>query len=242
MPVSLTSVEQLTKRGVDLTTKGEFSEALKIFREALRSVAMCAVTSSQEQKKLQQLIAKTVEYITAMRVEIERKKLVAAQADPVRIAELACLMTLCNMEDAHKFLAYKSAFTLLYKMGNFITAAHFARQIVALEPSGTFASKPEIVPQYKKYFQACQTKGSNAHKLSFEPNDSVTVREITSYLCCGSLAQLTDNRSVNTVKCPLDGSVYAKQAYNDTVCETCQLCKLGADAMGLNVLLEGMQA
>jgi len=42
-------------------------------------------------------------------------------------------MTLCNMENAHKFLAYKSAFTLLYKMGNFITAAHFARQVVALE-------------------------------------------------------------------------------------------------------------
>lgn len=77
-----------------------------------------------------------VEYITAMRVEIERKKLVATNTDPVRVAELACLMTLCNMENAHKFLAFKNAFTLLYKMGNFITAAHFARQIVSLEPHG----------------------------------------------------------------------------------------------------------
>jgi coatomer subunit alpha len=77
-----------------------------------------------------------VEYITAMRIEIERKKLVAANTDPVRVAELACLMTLCNMENAHKFLAFKNAFTLLYKMGNFITAAHFARQVVALEPHG----------------------------------------------------------------------------------------------------------
>jgi hypothetical protein len=40
------------------------------------------------------------------------------------------------MENAHKFLAYKNAFTLLYKMGNFITAAHFARQIVSLEQFG----------------------------------------------------------------------------------------------------------
>jgi len=45
-------------------------------------------------------------------------------------------MTLCNMENAHKFLAYKNAFTLLYKMGNFITAAHFARLIVGLEQHG----------------------------------------------------------------------------------------------------------
>lgn len=41
------------------------------------------------------------------------------------------------------------------------------------------------------------------------------------------------------MKCPLDGSVYAKAAFNNTVCETCQLCKLGADALGLNVILEG---
>lgn len=40
------------------------------------------------------------------------------------------------METAHKFLAYKNAFTLLYKMQNFVTAAHFARCIVALESSG----------------------------------------------------------------------------------------------------------
>jgi len=90
-------------------------------------VSLVALTSPQELKQLQALIGKMVEYITAMRIEIERKKLVPANTDPVRVAELACLMTLCNMEHAHKFLAFKNAFTLLYKMGNFITAAHFAR-------------------------------------------------------------------------------------------------------------------
>lgn len=91
-------------------------------------------------KQIHVTIKKLVEYITAMRIEIERKKLVAANQEPTRIAELACLMTLCNMETAHKFLAYKSAFTLLYKMNNFITAAHFARLIVALEPQGVSLS------------------------------------------------------------------------------------------------------
>lgn len=78
-------------------------------------------------KQLNALISKSVEFITAMRIEIEKKKLVAAGSDPVRVCELACLMTLCQMETVHKFLAYKNAFTLLYKMSNFITAAHFAR-------------------------------------------------------------------------------------------------------------------
>lgn len=79
-----------------------------------------------------------------MRIEIERKKLVAANSEPSRIAELACLMTLCNMETAHKFLAYKSAFTLLYKMNNFITAAHFARLIVALETQGVSLANKRV--------------------------------------------------------------------------------------------------
>jgi len=127
LPVTFNSIEAQSKRGVELTTKGEFSESLKTFREALRSVSLVALTTPQELKQLQALIGKMVEYITAMRIEIERKKLVAANTDPVRVAELACLMTLCNMEHAHKFLAFKNAFTLLYKMGNFITAAHFAR-------------------------------------------------------------------------------------------------------------------
>ncbi len=63
---------------MELTTKGEFSEALRVFREALRSVCMLALTTESERKKLLGLIGKMVEYICAMKIEIERKKLVAA--------------------------------------------------------------------------------------------------------------------------------------------------------------------
>lgn len=45
-------------------------------------------------------------------------------------------MTLCGMETPHKFLAYKNAFNINYKAQNFLTAAHFARLIVDLEPTG----------------------------------------------------------------------------------------------------------
>lgn len=88
-----------------------------------------------------------------MRIEIERKRLVAANSDEkVRMAELACYFTLCGMDDSHRFLALKSAVTIIYKMGNFITAGHCARQICELESTGIFAGKPEMVDQYKKIF------------------------------------------------------------------------------------------
>lgn len=134
---------------------------------------MLALTNPAELKQVQAAIKKLVEYITAMRIEIERRKLATANADATKVCELACLVTLCSLENAHKFLFMRSAFQLLYKNGNFITAAHFARQIVSLEQYGTFEGKPDIVPQYKKYFQACQQKGTNALKLKFDPNDSV---------------------------------------------------------------------
>ena len=77
-----------------------------------------------------------IEYVTAMRIELERQDLRKKNGDAVRQLELACIFTLCGMKSEHKFLAYKSAFTLNYKAGNFITASHFARQVIDLESTG----------------------------------------------------------------------------------------------------------
>jgi hypothetical protein len=58
-----------------------------------------------------------VEYITAMRVELERKKMVAAgSADTARITELSCYRTLCGMDNAHKRLAFTAAMNSNYKI------------------------------------------------------------------------------------------------------------------------------
>jgi hypothetical protein len=54
------------------------------------------------------------------------------------------------METAHKFLAFKGAFTSNYKAQNFITAAHFARLVTDLENSGII--KKDIVDKYKKNY------------------------------------------------------------------------------------------
>lgn len=76
-------------------------------------------------------------------------------------------MTLCAMDKAHKLLTYKNAMNGNYKIQNFITASHFVRLILDLEPTGIFANKPEEIQKYKKYFQVFQAKGTNAVKLDF---------------------------------------------------------------------------
>ena len=141
-------------KGTDLTTKGEFTGAIQAFRQCLQCVPFLVVSSEQAEKDLQALVKRLVEYITAMRIELERKKLVAAGSqDTVRVTELSCYMTLCGMDNAlHKFLAYKNAMQCNYKVQNVITAAQFARLVLDLEPKGIFASKPDVVPQHRKYF------------------------------------------------------------------------------------------
>ena len=96
-----------------------------------------AISNPLEMKEIQLLIRKISEYITAMRIEIQRKQLVASSGpQDIRAIELSCYMTLCGMEPAHKFLAFKNAMNTNYKIQNNITAAHFARLVVDLEPSG----------------------------------------------------------------------------------------------------------
>lgn len=115
-----------------MTTKGDFATALKAFRSIIHQACLLAVTSQKDVTIVKALIAKVKEYITGLRIELEKKRLVAAgganqsDEDKVRVAELACYFTVCGMEESHKFLALKSAVTLIYKMQNFITAGHLA--------------------------------------------------------------------------------------------------------------------
>ena len=64
------------------------------------------------------------------------------------------------------------------------------------------------------------------------------MREVMQgYLCAGTLAPLEDNRSIATVKCPLDGSIHSRSAFDGQLCKTCELCTLGQDSLGLSILL-----
>ena len=136
LPVSIRALEDKMAKGIDLTTKGDFEGSLAVFRSLIQATPLMAVFSQQEASKVKAMISQATEYVTGMRIELERQELRKSGGDPVRQLELACLFTLCGMKVEHRFLAYKSAFTLNYKANNFITAAHFARQVIDLESSG----------------------------------------------------------------------------------------------------------
>lgn len=233
-------LQKMFTKGKEMTTAGDFTGAIVAFRNCLQSVPLLAITSEQSQADVKKLVAMLVEYVTAMRIEIERKRLGAQ--DPVRAAELSCYMTLCGMDRAHKFLVYKNALQNCYKIQNFITAAHFARLILDLEPTGLFANRPEVITQNQKYYAAFQQKGTNAHKLDFNQNLNVELQSINGYLCMSTLRPIEDTRAQATLSCPLTGSIYSRAALQGRteplICPTCRLCPLDEDVVGLNIKIE----
>lgn len=245
--LTLQMLQKMFTKGKQMTTDGNFEGAIVAFRNCLQSVPLLAITSEQALTDVKKLVSMLVEYITAMRVEIERQKLQTQKTEAtaeatVRMAELSCYMTLCGMDRAHKFLVYKNALQSNYKIQNFITAAHFARLVLDLEPTGLFANKPDVIPKFKKYYASFQQKGTNAHRLDFNQNLNVELQEINGYLCMSTLRPLEDARAQSTWKCPLCGSIVARAAVqgqgDQQMCPTCLLCPLDEDVMGLNIKIE----
>lgn len=241
--LTLQMLQKMFSKGKEMTTQGNFNGAIVAFRNCLQCVPLLAVSSDQAVAEVKALVAKLVEYITAMRVEIERKNLLTSGSqDKVRMTELSCYMTLCGMDKAHKFLVYKNALQCNYKVENFITAAHFARLILDLEPTGLFANKPDVIPQNKKYYAAFQQRGTNAHKLGFNQNLNVELTEINGYLCMNTLKPLEDNRAQSIFRCPLCQSACSKASIQAegaaALCKTCMLCPLGEEVIGLNIKID----
>lgn len=74
-------------------------------------------------------------------------------------------MTLCAMDEGHKFLAYKNAMNNNYKMQNFITAANFARLVLELEPSGVRIYS-KIYTLFIRYLQINLTLSLSSRSIS----------------------------------------------------------------------------
>ena len=81
VPINLNTLKQLFAKGKNLVSGGKFDQALVIFRKCLQSVTMLAVSSDQAMTEAKELIKKLVEYITAARIELERRRILAQTPD-----------------------------------------------------------------------------------------------------------------------------------------------------------------
>ena len=65
------------------------------------------VKTQSEEIQVRDLLKQLVEYILAMRIELERKSVAGQPGKEARALELNCYMTLCGIQPVHKYLCFK---------------------------------------------------------------------------------------------------------------------------------------
>jgi coatomer protein complex subunit alpha (xenin) len=108
--------------------------------------------------------------------------------------------------------------------------ATFCRRILELCVSSNNANIAKMVnvKQIKGVLAACEKSNVDENPFDFPENMNFS-------LCCKSFTPI--NKGKNLVRCPYDGSAYHQQ-YDEGLCLTCGLAKIGAEATGIKIFNE----
>lgn len=147
LPRDLETVETVDlKSGFQSMKDNKLEEGVNIFREILHTLMLTAVNDKSEVEKAQKIISTATEYILAMSIELERRRLEAEDeaGNLKRILELAAYFTKPVLERPHRQLTLLNAMRLSAKYKNFVHATHFADRILANTQAGATAQKVQI--------------------------------------------------------------------------------------------------
>jgi len=199
------------------TTGGKFTEALAQFLQILHSLLFIVVESKKEVNEAKELLAICREYITGLRLELQRKELAQANGDLVKQAELAAYFTHCNLQPVHLMLSLRSAMNCAYKIKNFNHAASFARRLLDLAP------KEDIATQARKVVKFSEQNNENAQVLNYN--------ERNPFVVCGiSFVPIYKGSPVSN--CPFCQAAFLPE-HKGKLCTTCQLSEIGREVSGL---------
>lgn len=135
--LSLQNLVELLKVAYKMVTDGKFQEALDVFSHIVAAVPLTIVQSRQQVNELKELLTICREYISALKIELLRKR----TTEPARQIELAAYFTHCNLQASHTMLSLRSAMTAAYKLKLLRSASSFARRLLELNP------RPDISTQ-----------------------------------------------------------------------------------------------
>ena len=74
VPIKLALITAVHKKGMGLTTDGNFPDAMKQFQKCIQMITLAVAANSEQEKEMKRLIKSCAEYITAMRCQVERQK------------------------------------------------------------------------------------------------------------------------------------------------------------------------
>lgn len=219
IPNMLQKCLDMVQAGYAMTTKGNFSGAIELFKRVLWTIPLLKVNTKQELVEAQQIITIASEYIVGLSMEIERQGLPKEgdQKAVIRGAELAAYFSHCNLQPAHAVLTLRVASTIMFKLQNFKIASLFARRMLELGPP------PAQAQTARKIVAACQKNMNDATNVNYDEHNPFVI-------CANSYTPIYKGNAAST--CPYCQSNYLPQ--NDgQICNVCDLSVIGAKASGL---------
>jgi len=198
---------------------GKFADAAGTFKDILLVVPMIVVDSRAEASQVKELLETSREYITAIRI---KGAMGESAADPARTTELSAYFTHCNMQPAHLLLALRSAMGTSFKHKNFIAAASFARRLLEL-PEVSSEKNADLKVKATKVLQKSEQQARNEHDLIYDEFKAFAID-------CQKLTPIYVGEQ--SVKCSFCGSAYGPE-FKGKMCNTCGLCKVGVETLGL---------
>ena len=196
-------------------TSGNFEAALAEFGDIVRATTLTVVESRQQVGELKELLGICREYLTALRLEITRKK---SADSPKRQMELAAYFTHCNLQPTHTMLSLNAAMTAAFKLKLLTTAGAFARRLLELNP------KPDLATKARKVIQLSEQTPGDAFTFEYDERNPFV-------LCNQTLTPIY--RGSALVRCTLCKAAYLP-AHKGQLCPTCGLGEVGGDAAGLD--------
>lgn len=199
-------------------TSAQFVECRSNLDTVVQSIPLVVANGRNDTNDLKELLDVCREYITALRV----KAAMGETDDPSRSLELAAYFTHCNLQPAHLMLALKTAMASAFKSKNFINAASFARRLLEL-PDINSERHSDTRSKAQKVLQKSEQQGRNEFTIDYDEMNPFS-------LDCSTLKPIY--KGTSSVKCPYCSSIYSPD-FKGKVCETCKLCSVGQETVGL---------
>ena len=226
--ITKSSLRELMERGWELTTAGKFDEALKSFRQCLRSILFAKARNQDEAEEMLALVPMCRDYILGLTMDLKRRK--SADMSPTVALELACYFaSLKNLLSEHRVLALRSAMSLAYKQQCLKISGILAEELLKEEPP------QEVTTQVSNnliFIKASKISALANQKSRHQP-DALEIEfesQVPFDICAATFRPIYPGSSV--VKSPFTQTCY-KPDHAPEICVVSEFEGVGAAGSGL---------
>jgi coatomer protein complex subunit alpha (xenin) len=219
--VTLQTVASRLPAAYDFFAKAKFEESLSEFKSILQTVPLVVCSSTDEVLELQQLLSFAREYVIAIRLRLAADAL--GEAEAIRAFELSAYLTRRDLQPAHLMLVVKVSMVKAFKLENYITAASFARRLLAM-PGIDTEKNAKLKQDAQKVLQKSEREGRNAVEIAYSDAsfdlDVATMKPAPVGSC---------------KKCPF---CQATSVEVGALCQICELSPVGVETLGLVTMMK----